>query len=300
MAEHRFTVGDDPLAAPADGARFTCSSLNIAQVAAESAPLTVENYEYFDGALLAVCIGDGDTYKVEGTAVMIGLGLALSAKHVVADHWEALTGGGQAVLLCMGVRGDGTVAGWHCYSMETLPSGSDLVLLSLRLVSDLPADRDFATIPLTTRIPPPGERLTVVGFRFDDEPVQSESVDDPVALVGSMYVSQGAAGQFSYPTHGSLAPFPTIEVFSETLGGMSGGAAIDVNGHVVGITSLGLHDWSLAAWWLPAFFWSPVLRWPKRMYDRRIAVSENPTVRVVGREHLATSSDGQFSLKHWQ
>lgn len=304
MADHGFTIITDPLATPAHGTKFTCSSLNIAQVEAEAAPLTVENYEYFDGALLAVCIGYGDTYKVEGTAVMIGLGLALSAKHVVDDHREALAGG-EAVLLCMGVRGDGTVAGWHCYSMEGAPSGSDLTLLSLKLVSDMPADGDFATIPLTTRIPPPGERLTIVGFRFDNEPVDANPVDDPVPLIGSMYVSQGAAGQFSYPIHDSLlAPYPTIEVLSGTLGGMSGGAVIDVNGHVVGITSRGLsHDDqkgpSLAAWWLPALFWTPVISWPTGMHDGVSAVSENVTVRVVGREYVEITEDGRVNLTHW-
>lgn len=304
MAEHGFTINTDPLATPAHGTKFTCSSLNIAQVEAEAAPLTVENYEYFDGALLAVCIGYGDTYKVEGTAVMIGLGLALSAKHVVDDHREALAGG-EAVLLCMGVHGDGTVAGWHCYSIEGVPSGSDLTLLSLRLVSDMPADGDFATIPLTTRIPPPGERLTIVGFRFDDEPIDANPVDDPVPLIGSMYVSQGAAGQFSYPIHDSvLAPYPTIEVLSGTLGGMSGGAVIDVNGHVVGITSRGLsHDDqkgpSLAAWWLPAWFWTPVISWPTGMHDGVSAVSENVTVRVVGREYVEIAEDGRLNLTQW-
>lgn len=304
MADHGFTILNDPLATPSHGTKFACSSLTIAPVRAEAAPLTVENYEYFDGALLAVCFGYGDHYRVEGTAVMIGLGLALSARHVVDDHREALAAG-DAVLLCMGVRGDGTVAGWHCYSIDGGSDESDLTLLSLRLVSDMPADGDFATIPLTTRIPPPGERLTIVGFRFHDEPVDADLVNDSVPLIGSMYVSQGAAGQFSYPIHDSvLAPYPTIEVLSGTLGGMSGGAVIDVNGHVVGITSLGLsHDDqegpSLAAWWLPALFWTPTLSWPTGMHDGPSAVSENVTVRVAGREYLEITEDGRFKLTHW-
>ncbi len=302
MADHEFTVITDPLATPAPGTKFTCSSLKINPVQAEAAPLTVENYEYFDGALLAVCVRFGDSYKVEGTAVMIGLGLALSAKHVVDGHREALTSG-DAVVLCMGIRGDGAVTAWHCYSMAGVPSGSDLILLSLRLVSDLPADRDFPTIPLTTRIPPPGESVTIVGFRFDE--ILDDAVNDPVPLIGSMYVSQGAAGQFSFPIHDSvLAPYPTIEVLSGTLGGMSGGAVIDVNGHVIGITSRGLsHEDqmgpSLAAWWLPAFYWTPSLSWPTGMHDGVCAVADNVTVRVAGREHIEITEDGGLNLTHW-
>jgi hypothetical protein len=305
VADDKFTIGADPLASPSDRMKITVSSLKIDPVQAEVTPLSVENYEYFDGALLAVCIQYGNTYIVEGTAVMIGLGLALSAKHVFDEHRAPLDDG-DAVGLCIGVRGDGTVAAWHLYSMATVPSGSDLQLLSLRLVSDLPTDGDFATIPLTTRVPPPGEHLTVVGFRFDDVPASTDSIENPVALSGLMYVSQGAAGQFSFPIYDSvLAPYPTIEVLSGTLGGMSGGAVLDVNGHVVGITSRGLQtddkqEPSLAAWWSPAFFWTPQLTWPSGFYNEVFStVSDISTVRVVGREHIKVTEDGQYSVTHW-
>lgn len=89
-----------------------------------------------------------------------------------------------------------------------------------------------------------------------------------------------------------------------TLGGMSGGAVIDVNGHVVGITSRGLthHDQkgpSLAAWWLPALVWAPTLSWPTGIHDGPSTLSENVTVRVVGREYIEISEDGQFNLTRW-
>jgi len=285
--------------------RISVSSLNIDPVQAEATPLSVENYEYFDGALLAVCIQYVNTYMVEGTAVMIGLGLALSAKHVFDEHRAAL-GDGDAVGFCIGVRGDGTLAAWQVYSMATIPGGTDLQLLSLRLVSDMPADGDFSTIPLTTRVPPPGEHLTVVGFRFDDETASTDSIENPVALSGLMYVSQGAAGQFSFPIHDSvLAPYPTIEVLSGTLGGMSGGAVLDVNGHVVGITSRGLETDdqqgpSLAAWWLPAYFWKPQSTWPSGLYNEEFStVSDNLTVRVIGREHIKLTEDGRYGVTGW-
>jgi hypothetical protein len=305
VADHEFRIGTDPLAAPTDGMRITVSSLKLDPVQAEAAPLSVENDEYFDGALLAVCIQYGNTYVVEGTAVMIGLGLALSAKHVFDDHRAAFDAG-DAVGLCIGVRGDGTVAAWHVYSMATLPNGTDLQLLSLRLVSDMPTDGDFSIIPLTTRVPARGEHLTTVGFRFDDEPASTDSIENPVALSGLLYVSQGAAGQFSFPVHDSvLAPYPTIEVLSGTLGGMSGGAVIDVNGHIVGITSRGLETDdqqgpSLAAWWVPAYFWKPQLTWPSGFYDEEFTgVSDNLTVRIVGREHILVTENGRYDVTKW-
>jgi hypothetical protein len=162
---------------------ITVSSLNISPVQAEASPSTVENYEYFEGALLTVCIQYGNTYAIEGTAVMIGLGLAISAKHVFDDHRAALNAG-DAVLLCLGVRSDGVLDVWHCYSMATA-NDTDLQLLSLKLASGLPADGGFSTIPLTTRMPPPGEQLTVVGFRFKDS-ASTDSIYNPVALSGLM------------------------------------------------------------------------------------------------------------------
>ncbi len=238
---------------------------------------------------------------------MIGMGLALSAKHVFDEHRDALASG-DAVLLCFGLRPNGVLDIWHCYSISTHNDGEngDLALLSLKLVSDMPADHDFNLLSLTTRIPPAGETVTVVGFRFEDS-ASKDSVHDPVTLGGLMYVSQGAAGDFSYPIHDSvLAPYPTIEIFSGSLGGMSGGAVFDVNGHVVGITSLGLQDDeqqgpTLAAWWMSAYFWRPVeLTWPPGMHQAGATLSELTTVRIVGHEHVQVPEEGQFNLTRWK
>jgi hypothetical protein len=280
------------------------SSLNIDPVQAAAAPLTVSNWECFDGALLAVCFQYGDTHVIDGTAVMIGLGLALSAKHVFDNHRDALYKG-HAVLLCFGMCPNGRLDIWHCYAMSPEDGDGDLELLSLKLVSDLPADGHFMVTPLTTRIPPPGEALTVVGFRFEDS-ASTDSIHNPVTLGGLLYVSQGAAGQFSYPIHDSVvAPYPTIEILSGSLGGMSGGAVLDVNGHVVGITSRGWQTEdqqgpTLAAWWMSAYFWRPSeLTWPSGFHEEGAALSEMPTVHIVGREHVRVTQEPHFELAHW-
>src|SRR6476620_1617176 len=63
----------------------------------------------------------------------------------------------------------------------------------LKLASKLPADGDFTTIPLTTRIPPPGEHLTVVGFRFERS-ASADSIHNPVALSGLMTYRKAPLG----------------------------------------------------------------------------------------------------------
>ena len=261
------------------------SSLNIDPVQAAAAPLTVSNWECFDGALLAVCFQYGDTHVIDGTAVMIGLGLALSAKHVFDNHRDALYKG-HAVLLCFGMCPNGRLDIWHCYAMSPEDGDGDLELLSLKLVSDLPADGHFMVTPLTTRIPPPGEALTVVGFRFEDS-ASTDSIHNPVTLGGLLYVSQGAAGQFSYPIHDSVvAPYPTIEILSGSLGGMSGGAAFDGNGRLIGIISRGDDASGFVSLLWPSVFTPIELAWPPVPIEGRITLASLTSIGWTNLENL--------------
>jgi hypothetical protein len=266
----------------------------------------VKNWEAFDGTLLTVCFVYADRYVVEGTAVMIGLGLALSAKHVIDDHLDALIAG-QASLYCDGMRLSGKLDIWECYALTTngARDTGDLELLSLKLVSDIPGDGRFVVAPLTTRIPPPGELVTVAGFRFE-EPVFVSSLNDPVTLAGRMYMSQGFAGEFSNPIHDSvLAPYPTIEILSGALGGMSGGAVLDRNGHLIGVTSLSLESGdqegpTLAAWWMQAYCWRLSSHtWPSGVHYNNMALCDMQTVQIVGREYVQVLDESNFELNRW-
>lgn len=297
-------TSDDALADMPAGTVINVSPLDYGSVQAATTPQSVANWGAFDGSLLAVCLKYGGTYVIEGTAVMIGLGIAFSAKHVFDDHRDALMSG-EAVPMCIGLRADGVADIWQCYAMSRdHTDGGDLELLCLRLVSDLPSDRHIKVLPLTTRIPPPGEAVITVGFRFE-ESVSQEAIEHAVTLGGAMYVSQGSAAQFSYPIHDSvLAPYPTIEILSGTLGGMSGGAVFDVNNHVIGITSRGLQiddqqGPTLAAWWMTAVFWRTELTWPPGLHTQQATLWEMPTVTIVGREHVQLLDEPNFALARW-
>ena len=282
-------------------------TLNVDPVDVGASPVAVKNWEYFDGSLLAIGVQYGDRFQIEGTAVMIGLGLAISAKHVLDEHMGGLDSG-EGVLLCAGMRPEGRLEVWYPYEIQRSPEGGgDLALLSLRLGSDVPPGGRFTTLPLTTRVPRPGEHLTAVGFRFD-EPASTDPVTNVVDASGSLYVSRGAAGELGYPIyHSFFAPYPAIEIRSGTLGGMSGGAVFDSSGALVGIISRGLQTDdqegpSFAAWWLPVFCWRPKLSWPTGMYEQDAAVaavSELRTVNVIGREHVTTTADGEIVLNKW-
>jgi hypothetical protein len=96
-----------------------------------------------------------------------------------------------------------------------------------------------------------------------------------------------------------LAPYPTIEIFSGTFGGMSGGAVLDTNGHVVGITSRGVNDWTLAAWWMQMLFGRAELTWPSGVDNAGEPLWKMPTVDIVGREHVRVLDEPNFELNRW-
>ncbi|BBZ75437.1 hypothetical protein MANY_07740 [Mycolicibacterium anyangense] len=140
---HSAVTSDNPLGGLPVGTTLTVEPLDYGSVQATAMPQGVANWETFDGALLAVCFQYGDTYVVEGTAVMVGLGLALSAAHVFDDHRDALVTG-EATLTCIGMRANGAAELWRCYAMSRDKEDQcDLELLCLELISDVPADRRF-------------------------------------------------------------------------------------------------------------------------------------------------------------
>lgn len=276
------------------------SPLDVGPVLAETSPTLVDNWDVFQGSLVAVGFKYGDLVLVHGTAVIIGVGLALSAKHVFDPHFDALIRA-EAVPVCIGVRPGGVADIWHVYAISSDDKGAgDLQLLCLRLVSDLPSDRHFRTLRLTSRIPARGEDLTVVGYRFDEPAPLQSAEGDPSVLSGHMYVSKGTAGEWSYPIHDQvLAPYPTIEVMSGSLGGMSGGAVFDLNGHVVGITTRGWQTDdqqgpTLAAWWMTGVFWRTKLTWPPGIYDAASILWDMPSVNIVGRENVQLLDEPNF------
>jgi hypothetical protein len=288
----------DPLANPPHGTFIGIRSVDVEPIQAEASPMMLTNPDYFDGAILAIGMQYGDQFQIEGTAIMIGLGLAITAKHVIDNHharWQA----GEGVLVCAGVRPNGVLEAWHCYSITMNSGTGDLALLSLRLASPIPADGYFRTLSLSTRVPAPGEHLIVVGYRFED----SGSVDPVTNAIGStglMYVSSGAAGAFSFPMHDTaLAPYPTIEILSGTFGGMSGGAVFDTSGAVVGIISRGWQTDdeegpTLAAWWTPLLLWRPAASGLPGVDEPGTPVFEMRTVNVLGRENVEVGAGGQF------
>jgi S1-C subfamily serine protease len=249
--------------------------------------------------VLAIGVLHDDRFKVWGTAVMIGPGLALTATHVLSNHHEQIRGGAVGVV-CAGMRTNGTVELWRLRHLGH--DEGDLTILSLQLATPPVDGGRLTSLPVTTRTPREGERLSVIGFRFEAEaPIEA----DTAAVAGWLYAAAGAAGQVSHPVRDKiLAPYPTIEILCGALGGMSGGAVLDSEGSVVGVVSRSLstddgEGPTLAAWVAPALALRPTVDWPPGLYPADTPLVQFPNVvRIVGREHLQVTGT-TYTLALW-
>jgi hypothetical protein len=182
-------------------------------------PEGVSNWDFFQGAVLAVTTKwPGSSVVVEGTAVVIAPGLALTATHVL-DRVLPYLASGDAAVACIGVRSEALDI-WNVRKVSYTES-DDLAYLSLELASPWVEGWYFTSLGVTTRAPKQGEKLTIVGFRFDD--LQEE--DGRFAAAGHLYAAAGTVTAvyctFRDPT---LMPYPAIEISCGSLGAMSGGA----------------------------------------------------------------------------
>ena len=76
----------------------------VAEVSRE--PQSVTNWEWFEGAVLAIETRGRDWRRVVGTAVMLAPGLAVTAGHVLNDELLAVQRGDLA-MMCCGTRTGG-------------------------------------------------------------------------------------------------------------------------------------------------------------------------------------------------
>jgi len=294
-------VRQDPLELLASGSGFQSVCLKIPPVAvAGNLPVGVDNWDFFDGSLLAIGFRDGnDVLNIEGTAVMIGFGLAISAKHVFHDRLDALLAGNE-VLYAVGLRPGGHADIWQLQHVTASNEGGDLAILSLALMSDLPDGGRFTCLPLTARRPVRGEQLTIVGFHFDRNKNLLDRATGAVTVTGQMYAVVGELSPFFWRVRdSSSAPFPALEILCGVHGGMSGGAVLDKDGGVVGIVSRGWLDGeppSLVASGVDVFGWHVTASWPSNFYPPSTPIANIPVVRILERQHLTIKDDGTIDL----
>jgi hypothetical protein len=308
-AAHSIRVSPEAAAAWPEGVAPPVRWVDPGRVPVGDIATGVQNWDYYDGALVGIGVSDGTTFTISGSGVMVAPGLVLTTTHVLQEHLDALESKTLS-LWCVGPRLSGRADLWALRTLRYPETESDIAFLGVDPYSEIPDDWELTCLPLSTRAPQKDETLTVVGFRFDD----AGAIDDLPPVDGIQIVSRGqlyaAAGRtaavyYQYRDQ-VMAPFPIIEVACGSLGGMSGGAVLDRNGAVVGILSTGLsHDDgrgpSNAAWIIHALMFTVTLLWPRALYSPDTPLLDLPDdlLRIVGREHVRLTGTHELEYTPW-
>jgi len=275
-----------------------------AATSAGAVPEGIVNPDFFQGALLGVVVKrlGSEADVIEGTAVVIAPGLALTATHVFVGLMSDLASG-QAFLICIGPKTD-SLDIWAVRNVS-YTTDDDLAYLSLEPLSAITDGWRFSCLPLTTRAPASGEELTVFGFRFDE--VRHEGTSYIVAE-GDMYAAKGKVTAVYHPMRDAVRmPFPAIEIACDSLGGMSGGAVLDRDGFVVGIVSSGYPasegqaGTTYAAWVIGALNREVQIPWLPEIYSNPVHVLAipEPGLHIQGRDALTVIDNETMEYRIW-
>lgn len=227
---------------------------------------------------------------------MVAPGVAVTAAHVIdemRDRGFLAESGGQ--LFAVSFHTD-RVELWRADSVTRVDIG-DLSLLTLVRTTATAARTPlkFSLARMAARMPRVGETISLVGFKAAELSFEGRALMG-LALVGSV-------GQVTdqYPrrrdSHG--LPNPAVTVAARTVGGMSGGAAFDAEGHLIGVISSGLGgspSFVSLSW--PASYVPIAPKWPPVAMPSATSLGALAKQGLCGIEHLddvsAWMEDG-----HW-
>lgn len=302
----RAVRDDDPLASwPADRPlpiRVVAPGDPTVGATAQS----LANWGYFEGALLSLGLQSSseEGLRIEGSAVMIAPGLAVTASHVFMDYWDGLEAGKERMAL-QGIRSDGTADMWNVRDI-TRTNGDDMALLGVDLMSKIHPDWYVSTFSLSTRTPIPGEPILIAGFREEAEHRHVEPGElSTQTNVGDTYVACGEVGEIYEDRRDQALPFPAFEVRCGSHGGMSGGAVLDSAGKLLGVITRG---WTFPDGEGPTYATRIIellnrpirLTWPPDVYPERAApVDINPDLLSLEGRDMLVPIDGQIGYQTW-
>jgi V8-like Glu-specific endopeptidase len=194
------------------------------------------DWEAFDGLLLMVYFGAESYDTIEGSAVMVAPGVALSAAHVIST-WIAAVTLGKAGCMLTGFVKDGQTF-WRATGVR-VDLDTDLAIISLEPADNQTKKRSVRLAHLTTRTPKVGESLMFCGYRG----AKTKFVHDgnEIELAATAYISTGKVSQIHAARRDRIRyRWPCYEADCVIIGGMSGGPVFDSDGYLIGICGAGL------------------------------------------------------------
>jgi S1-C subfamily serine protease len=222
----------------------------------------IADMSHYEGMLLSIHFFTSQWSTIEGSAIMIAPGIALTALHVLNDYKDLITSG-QLSLLCMGLTKSGGRL-WRVVEVLEIKE-SDIAILKLKFASPAPVDRWFIQARLTARLPKLGELVMVAGFQFSDDYIPADkdkafAVKDGKLNFGArLRVSVGVVREHHLAGRNPMSG-PVIEADCACPGGMSGGPMFDKDGRVVGVLSRSLIDVDGSGYSLIPLLWGALVR----------------------------------------
>jgi hypothetical protein len=293
-------ITDDPLRALPVGAELQFSS-QLFLPNTSSSLNTVDNWDFFHGAVIALHFGSASNQRILGSGVMVAPGIALTARHVVEPEIDSIMAG--QGFICTGIGPSGLMI-WRPRHITLVPD-ADLALLTLEGASALPSMLQHATI--TTRLPKFGERIHIVGLRYEDSAINSAD------LKTNMWVAAGTVTT-RYPNGRDrvMLPGPALEVHCPALGGMSGGPAFDENGFLIGLLSSSIEGHPAGGPAFVSLLWQALATkvtppWPPGLYktpssllelDRRLCGIDRPDAVEVARDEITGACE--ITYRVWE
>lgn len=260
-----------------------------------------------EGSILALDWVVDSTHHIWGSAVMIAPGVALTARHVIDEmRTKGFLSEAGGYLLALGFHKNGMEI-WNANCFTSIDVG-DLSIINLvrathRQVPDSPGHVEVNAPVMATRMPEVGEHISMIGFAASQLSFDSAFAERPIGI--SLLGGVGPITDVYPDRRDRSLPNPSICVSARTVGGMSGGAAFDKRGRLIGVISRGDSESAFISLLWPCAFTPLEMSWPPGLFPGRtnlvqLAKQGHCSIEELERVSLVTSEDGAelVQLRH--
>ena len=203
---------------------------------------------------------------------MVAPGVALTARHTVdAMRERGLFNPDGGQLRALGFQQDNSLTIWAITSFTTVGDGDVSILTLVRATAGSVASTPLRVPVLRARQPKLKEKIDMIGYVATHETIEDFARD------GVGVDLRGSVGKVSdvYPEQRDRSglPNPSIGIAARVDSGMSGGAAFDESGRLIGIISRGDHTSAFVSLLWPIVFTPIDLVWPPVPIEGRITLA---------------------------